>query len=80
MDHFRNYPLITQKFADYILFKQILDLVNLKVHLTKQGLQEIVNLRATLNKGLSLELSKAFHETRPVPRPLVNYQDIKEPY
>lgn len=80
VDHFRNYPLRTQKFADYVLFKQILDLVNRKVHLTKQGLQEIVNLRATLNKGLSLELIKAFHETRPVPRPLVNYQDIKEPY
>jgi hypothetical protein len=80
VDHFNNYPLKTQKFADYLLFKQILDLVNSKVHLTKDGLQEIVNLRATLNKGLSLELNKAFHETKPVSRPLVNDQEVKEPY
>jgi len=80
MDHFRKYPLTTQKFADYILFKQILDLFNRKAHLRKKGLQEIVNLRASLNKGLSLELNKAFPETIPVPRPLVNDQEIKEPY
>lgn len=80
MDHFRKYPLTTQKFADYILLKQILDLFNRKAHLTKEGLQEIVNLRASLNKGLSLELNKAFPETIPVPRPLVNDQEIKEPY
>jgi len=80
VDHFRNYPLRTQKFADYVIFKQILDVINCKAHLTKEGLQEIVNLRAFLNKGLPLELNKAFPETIPVPRPLVNDQEIKEPY
>lgn len=29
---------------------------------------------------MSLELKKAFPETIPVPRPLLNYQEIKEPY
>lgn len=44
-DHFCNYPLITQKLADFKLFKEILALINSKAHLTKQGLQpEVINL------------------------------------
>ena len=78
MEHFLTYPLITKKSADFELFKQILDLFNNKKHLTKEGLQQIVNLRASLNKGLSSELNEAFPETIPVPRPLVN-QEIKDP-
>jgi hypothetical protein len=42
----------------------------LKEHLTLQGLQKIVNIRATLNFGLSKELQLMFPETVPVPRPL----------
>jgi hypothetical protein len=79
--------------ADYVLFQRILDLFNGKAHLTTEGLQQIVNLRASLNKGLSLELNKAFPlwsrcnlqgwqatETIPVPIPLVNDPEIKNPY
>lgn len=36
INHFDKYPLITQKWADYILFKQIVDLVKCKKHLTDQ--------------------------------------------
>lgn len=80
MDHFKNYPLRTKKFADYWLFHQILDLFNRKAHLTKEGLQQIVNLRASLNKGLSAELNETFPDTISVSRPLVNDQEIKDPY
>jgi LAGLIDADG endonuclease len=48
--HFENYGLLlTQKAADFILFKQIIELMNCKVHLTEEGLKQIVNIRATLN-------------------------------
>lgn len=79
MDHFGKYPLLTKKYADYILFQQILDLFNRKAHLTEQGLQQVVNLRASLNRGLSLELSKAFPETIMSQRPFVKDQQIKDP-
>jgi len=36
--HFSNYPLLSQKSADFILFKQIIELMNNKVHLTENGL------------------------------------------
>lgn len=50
--HFDKYSLITQKHADYLLFKQVILIIKRKEHLTKDGLQAIVNIRATLNKGL----------------------------
>jgi hypothetical protein len=52
VDHFDKYPLITQKFADYCLFKKAFDIVKNKQHLSKKGLREIVSLKASLNRGL----------------------------
>lgn len=40
--HFEKYPLITQKKADFLLFKDIVNLMNNKEHLTIEGLQKIV--------------------------------------
>jgi len=50
--HFDKYPLLTQKGADLELFKQIVDKMNRKEHLTAEGLQEIANLKASMNFGL----------------------------
>ena len=67
---FDKYPLISYKRGEYLLFKQILYIIQLKEHLTLQGIQKIINIRATLNFGLSKELQLMFPETVPVPRPL----------
>lgn len=67
---FDKYPLISLKRGDYLLFKQIVSIMQLKEHITLEGLQKIVNIRATLNFGLSKELQLMFPETIPVPRPL----------
>lgn len=45
-------------------------------HLTVEGLQEIVNLKASLNLGLSNTLKAAFPNTIPTLRPLVENQKI----
>lgn len=71
IDHFENYPLITQKRADYELFKQAVELMEQKEHLTMEGLEKIVAIKASLNNGLSAELKAAFPEIIPVPRPSV---------
>lgn len=67
---FDKYPLISYKRGEYLLFKQILSIIQLKEHLMLQGIQKIINIRATLNFGLSKELQLMFPETVPVPRPL----------
>lgn len=61
--HFDKYPLITQKFYDYALFKQIVLLMLDKEHSTLEGIQKIVNLKASLNLGLSEDLKQAFPRT-----------------
>ena len=47
--HLDNYSLITQKPADYLLFREIVILKSQKLHLSEQGLQNVVNIRARLN-------------------------------
>ena len=69
LPHFDKYPLKTQKYADYILFKKAVILMSRGEHLTYEGLQKIINIRATLNKGLTLVLKEAFPNTVGVLRP-----------
>lgn len=69
--HFDKYPLLTQKHADFILFKSALELMSKKEHLTGDGLQKIVAIKASMNKGLSDELKLAFPGITPVERPEV---------
>ena len=57
-------PLLTQKGGDLELFKQIVEKVNHKEHLTEEGMQEIVNRKASMNFGvLSDNLLSAFPDT-----------------
>ena len=77
--HFDNYPLITQKKADYVLFRRVVEIMQKKGHLTFEGLQEIVNIRASLNLGLTPKLKEIFPKTLPVARPKVANQMIPHP-
>jgi len=79
INHFNNYPLITQKLGDFILFKLVYDIVNCKDHLTKEGLNKILSLKASINRGLTNELKLNFPDIIPASRPLVINQVIKDP-
>ena len=79
ISHFDNYPLITQKKADFELFKRIILKMVKGEHLSLKGLQEIVNLRASLNLGLSDLLKTNFPNTVPVTRPLIENMTIPHP-
>ena len=60
IDHFNKYPLITSKWADFELLKQVFYLILKKEHLTIEGFQKIVGIKASMNRGLSYELKVAF--------------------
>jgi hypothetical protein len=47
--HFDKYPLVTQKLADYKLFKEIVSLMINKEHLTLDGLKKVLSFKASLN-------------------------------
>jgi hypothetical protein len=56
-----------------------MEIMNRKEHLTSEGLQEIINLKASMNLGLSDELKVVFPNTKQVSRPKVEFEGIPDP-
>lgn len=77
IEHFDNYPLITQKQADYLLFKEAVNLIKNKEHLSLTGLLKLVSIKATLNWGLSEKFKESFPNVEPINRPKVESTNIK---
>ena len=66
--HFEKYQLITNKYGDLVIFKQIVSLMLENKHTTLEGLKEILEHRASLNWGLSKTLKESFPSIIPVKR------------
>ncbi len=77
--NFDKFPLLTQKRADFELFKEVVDLINKKEHLTIEGLHKIVAIRGSINRGLSSELKRGFPDIVASGRPIVPSQKIMDP-
>ena len=81
IDHFDKFPLITQKRADFELFKKVFNLMLRNQHLTMEGLRIIVAIKGSMNKGqLSDMLKINFPDIVPVVRPIVKNKKIKNPH
>ena len=74
--HYEKYPLITQKQSDFLLFKDIVKLIDQGKHLKKEFLLKIIKLKASLNKGLSSTLKVHFTEGIKIERPKVFLPNI----
>lgn len=72
--------MISAKLSDFILFKECLNLISQKKHLTQPGLEKIISLRYNLNKGLTNELIDSFPNIIPVKRPDYKFEEIPDPY
>ena len=68
-----------EKQVDFELLKKVVDLMNQKEHLTIEGIQKIVSIKASMNLGLSEELLVAFPDVKPVLRPSTNENKIEDP-
>ena len=71
--------MLTQKRADYLLFKQAFEITSNKEHLTLEGLNKIVAIRASINLGLSESLKEQFNVI-PVTRPVIPVTNVPSPY
>ena len=69
--HFDNYPLKTKKYIDYLLFKKIIFLMLKNEHKSIESIKKIVNIKASLNTGLSKNLKKAFPYAVPIDKDLL---------
>ena len=77
--HFDEYELKSAKFSDYLLFKKCLELIQNKEHLTENGLLQIVNIKSSLNWGVSDKITEAFSNIVPVIRPAYIFKGITDP-
>lgn len=77
ISHFDKYFLITQKRADFELFKLIVNKLNNKEHLV--GLDEIVNICASMNLGLPIAVKNYFPNFKPIERPLIESMEVPHP-
>ena len=78
--HFDLYPLITQKRADYLLFKQAVNLLlEGQARSSIEGMHKIISIKGSMNSGLSDKLKFNFPTVLPLPRPIVSGQDIPHP-
>ena len=80
-DHFDKYPLITKKRLDFLLFKEALQLFILKEHLTTDSLIKMASIKASFNKGLSINLKEAFPTAKIIDPPCLPSKgliDVKE--
>lgn len=69
--HFEKFPLLTEKQADFVLFKEIVTIMSNKQHLNIEGLNKILMLKSSLNKGLTPFLSENFPNVNPIERPVI---------
>ena len=76
--HFDKYPLITQKQGDFLLFKEAIDLLLTGVVRSSiEGINSILCIKASMNRGLSGKLKIDFPNVKPILRPIINTQSIK---
>jgi hypothetical protein len=66
--HFNKYPLFTQKRVDFLLMCKIIELVQEKKHLTTEGINEILSIKAAMNLGLSDKLKNEFLSVKSLTR------------
>lgn len=76
--HFNNYPLVTKKCIDYLLFKQAFSLMEKKEHLTNEGLLKLISIKSVLNKGLSERFKESFPSLIPVEIPKSENNKIED--
>ena len=72
--HFEKFPLLTEKQADFELFKEIVTIMYNKQHLNTEGLNKIMMLKSSLNKGLTPFLLENFSNLNTIERPVRKYE------
>jgi len=47
---------MTNKWADWKLFKQVVELIDQGEHLTPIGIKKLIAIKSSMNRGLSIKL------------------------
>ena len=80
IDYFNKYPLVTAKKLDYDLFEKCFNIIKQNEHLTEKGISKLIELKGSLNKGLSENLRDNFSEINLLERVEFKFDGIPSPY
>lgn len=79
--HFELYPLLTNKKADFLLFKLAMELIKQKEHINIEGIHKLLEIKTSLNKGLlNSELCSSFNNIVPKERSKIQLPEVINPY
>jgi LAGLIDADG endonuclease len=71
--HYDNYPLITKKKEEFELFKEVVQIMKDNKHVTREGFQRVLSIKAYMRNGLTEALVETFPDVVPVFNPyLIN--------
>jgi len=76
----KQYYLVSQRRVDYELFVKIAEIIKLKRHLSAEGLQQIVDLKSSLNIGITKDLIASFPNTTISCKHKYDFKFIPDPY
>jgi hypothetical protein len=68
-NHFLNYPLMTYRLVYFTLWCDVLDLIENNSHKTIEGLNKLVNIKASFPQGLTKTLKESFTQVQPLTLP-----------
>ena len=77
--HFNHYPLITNKYSDFVLWSKVVELMVTKQHLTPIGFSTVLSYYASINKGLSTKVATVYPQVVPAAKVEVNLPKILHP-
>jgi len=58
--HFEDYPLLTKKYSDFVLWSKVVNIISNKEHLTPTGFNTVLTYYASINKGMTPKVSSQF--------------------
>ena len=77
--HFSEYPLISKKAIDFLLWSKVVEIILNRDHLTKEGFLKILSYYASVNKGVSKKVLNYYPDILPAERPIINLPENLNP-
>lgn len=77
--HFMNYPLISKKKGDFLLWTKVVEIILNKDHLTEKGFLKVLSYYASINRGMSSKVLSHYSDIIPVDKPIVNLPENLDP-
>ena len=71
--HFENFPLQTTKMFYFQLWCQVMDMIENKDHLKKEGVLKILSIKSVFPKGLSKVVIKSYPTIVPCTKPTIKF-------